>query len=88
MKTTEMTDRERARRIDKILASLRTARAQLDALDATVNTDDFKYFSARLNEIIGNDEEGLTYLATVYGGPHGRVHTIAKHSSGSTYKGR
>lgn len=67
MKTTEMTDRERARRINRILASLRTAREQLGELDATVNTDDFKYFSARLNEIIGNDEEGLTYLATLYG---------------------
>ena len=66
MKTTEMTDRERARRINRILASLRTAREQLGELDATVNTDDFKYFSARLDEIVGNDEEGLTYLATVY----------------------
>lgn len=56
-----------ARRINRILASLRTAREQLGELDATVNTDDFKYFSARLNEIIGNDEEGLTYLATLYG---------------------
>ena len=67
MKTTEMTDRERARRINRIVAALRTAREQLRELDATVNTDDFKYFSARLNEIIGDDEEGLTYLATVYG---------------------
>jgi hypothetical protein len=67
MKTTEMTDRERARRINKIVVALRTAREQLGELDATVNTDDFKYFSARLNEIIGNDEEGLTYLATLYG---------------------
>jgi hypothetical protein len=66
MKTTEMTDRERARRINRIVATLATAKARIDELDATVNTDDFKYFSARLNEIIGNDEEGLTYIATVY----------------------
>jgi len=66
MKTTRMTDRERARRIERIIASLGTAKTRLQELDATVNTDDFKHYMARLDEIIGNDEEGLTYLSAFY----------------------
>lgn len=67
MKTTRMTDRERARRIERIIASLGTAKTRLQELDATVNTDDFKHYMARLDEIIGgSDEEGLRDLASIY----------------------
>jgi len=67
MKTTRMTDRERARRIKRIIASLRTAKTRMRELDATVNTDDFKHYMARLDEIIGgSDEEGLRDLASIY----------------------
>jgi hypothetical protein len=78
---------------EKMTAAARLLREAADGSTWAEGKGDFLHYAARLEELISCDDgEGGLFAAidTIERivGKQGRVHTIAKHTTGSTYKNR